>query len=151
MTSPARTAPWMAAPTATTSSGLTPLCGSRPKISLATASMAGMRVMPPTRTTSSTLNVAPLRLRASSRHRRHGPRLRSTSSCVSSSNFARVIFICRCFGPLASAVMNGRLMSVSMTVESSHLAFSAASLSRCRAIWSFRRSMPVSRWNLSAM
>ena len=33
-----------------------------------------------------------------------------------------------CFGPVASAVMNGRLISVSTTVESSILAFSAASL-----------------------
>ncbi len=31
LTSPFMTPPWMAAPTATTSSGLTPLCGSRPK------------------------------------------------------------------------------------------------------------------------
>ena len=31
LTSPARTAPWIAAPMATTSSGLTPLCGSFPK------------------------------------------------------------------------------------------------------------------------
>ncbi len=31
LTSPLRTPPWMAAPTATTSSGFTPLCGSLPK------------------------------------------------------------------------------------------------------------------------
>ena len=53
MTSPVRTAPWMAAPTATTSSGLTPLCGSLPKISLTICWTRGMRVEPPTSTTSS--------------------------------------------------------------------------------------------------
>ena len=50
-TSPFSTPAWMAAPTATTSSGLTPLCGSLP-VRLCTSSwMAGMRVEPPTRTT----------------------------------------------------------------------------------------------------
>ena len=43
----------MAAPTATTSSGLTPLCGSLPKISLTICWTRGMRVEPPTSTTSS--------------------------------------------------------------------------------------------------
>ena len=38
--------------------------------------------------------------------------------------------------------MNGRLMSVSITVESSILAFSAASFSRWSAMRSFDRSMP---------
>ena len=38
--------------------------------------------------------------------------------------------------------MNGRLMSVSITVDSSILAFSAASRRRCSAIRSLPRSMP---------
>src|SRR5256885_9375691 len=42
---------------------------------------------------------------------------------------ARESFMFRCFGPEASAVMNGRLMSVSIALESSCLAFSAASRS----------------------
>ena len=53
MTSPVRTAPWMAAPMATTSSGLTPLCGSLPKMSLTICWTRGIRVEPPTSTTSS--------------------------------------------------------------------------------------------------
>ncbi len=54
LTSPASTPAWIAAPTATTSSGLTPLCGSLPPNIFFTASTtAGMRVMPPTRITSS--------------------------------------------------------------------------------------------------
>jgi hypothetical protein len=49
----------------------------------------------------------------------------------------------RCFGPEASAVMNGRLISVWLAEDSSILAFSAASLRRCRASLSFFRSMPL--------
>ncbi len=37
--------------------------------------------------------------------------------------------------------MNGRLISVSLTADSSHFAFSATSLSRCSAILSLRRSI----------
>ena len=55
-TSPLRTPPWIAAPTATTSSGFTPLCGSLPlNSSLTTCCTLGMRVEPPTSTTSSIL------------------------------------------------------------------------------------------------
>jgi hypothetical protein len=43
--------------------------------------------------------------------------------------------------------MNGNEISVSSSVESSHLAASAASLMRCMAIMSSERSRPVSRWN----
>ena len=42
-------------------------------------------------------------------------------SSTSDSNFARVSFRFRCFGPEASAVMNGSVISVSWTVDSSHL------------------------------
>ena len=64
------------------------------------------------------------------------------SSC---SNFARVSVRSRCFGPDASAVMNGRLMSVSHARSTARiLAFSAASFRRCSAIRSLRRSMPSS-------
>ena len=51
--------------------------------------------------------------------------------------------IVRCLGPDWSAVMNGRLMSAWVWNERSFLAFSAASLSRCRAIWSLRRSIAL--------
>ena len=58
------------------------------------------------------------------------------------SNSERVSFISRCSGPSAVAVMNGRLIVVSMTWDSSIFAFSAASFSRCSAIRSFERSTP---------
>ena len=58
LTSPASTPAWIAAPTATTSSGLTPRCGSLPVSSLTFSCTAGMRVMPPTRTTWSIVRRA---------------------------------------------------------------------------------------------
>ena len=60
----------------------------------------------------------------------HGPTVLSTRSSTSCSSLALVRVIVRCLGPLASAVMNGRLIAVSSAVDSSHLARSAASLSR---------------------
>ena len=49
----------------------------------------------------------------------------STRSLVSSSNFALVRFISKCFGPSDVAVMNGRLIFVVVADESSFFAFSA--------------------------
>ncbi len=53
LTSPFSTAPWTAAPMATTSSGFTLRAGSRPKNCFTASMTLGMRVMPPTRITSS--------------------------------------------------------------------------------------------------
>ena len=79
-----------------------------------------------------------------------GGTVRSMSGCVSCSSLARVSVMLRCFGPLASAVMNGRLTSVCSTEESSIFAFSAASFRRCRAMRSLRRSIPSCFLNSSA-
>jgi hypothetical protein len=54
LTSPASTPPWIAAPTATASSGFTSLRGSLPKKSFTYFCTSGMRVWPPTRITSAT-------------------------------------------------------------------------------------------------
>ena len=62
-----------------------------------------------------------------------GPRQRSTRSAVSCSNVERMSVVTRCLGPVASAVMKGRLTCVWVTDESSTLAFSAASNRRCSA------------------
>ena len=72
---------------------------------------------------------------------------RSMNSLVKFSKVARESFISKCFGPLASEVMNGIFTSVSIAVESSILAFSAASSSLCKANGSFVTSMPVSFLN----
>ena len=61
---------------------------------------------------------------------RQGSIERSTRSAMSDSNFARLMVCCRCFGPEASAVMKGRLMSVEVPLESSIFAFSQASFRR---------------------
>ena len=97
LTSPASTPAWMAAPRATTSSGLTPRCGSLPVSSLTRSCTAGMRVMPPTRTTCS-ISVTPFSL-ASSSAWRTGFTTRSSRSPVSSVSLARVSRVSRCFGP----------------------------------------------------
>jgi len=80
-------------------------------------------------------------------HLRHGSVVRSTSGCTMPSNLARESLMFRCFGPLASAVMKGRLISVSLSASSSRLAFSAASRTRCMAMRSLLTSMPDSFLN----
>ena len=101
-TSPLKTPAWIAAPIATTSSGLTPLCGSLPPVSPRTKSwIIGIRLEPPTKTTSfSSLAFIPASFNAASK----GVLQRLTKSPVICSNLARVNFSCKCFGPEASAV-----------------------------------------------
>src|SRR5487761_2303052 len=138
-TSPLRTPAWTAAPTATTSSGLTPLLGSLPVTLVTNSWTAGMRVEPPTMMTWSILSmVRPASLMAWSKGERHF----STRCAVSSLNLARLILMSRCLGPSAVAVMKGRFTWVSWTEESSIFAFSAASFRRWTAILSFPRSTP---------
>src|SRR3954463_8372440 len=136
LTSPASTPAWMAAPTATTSSGLTPRCGSLPVSSLTFSWTEGMRVMPPTSTTWSTSTPASVSACLV------GPTVRSSRSFVSSLSLERDRRMSRCLGPDWSAVTNGSEICVSCVVDSSTLAFSAASNSRCSAILSCDRSMP---------
>ncbi|MNS91095.1 hypothetical protein D3C72_1251710 [compost metagenome] len=129
----------MAAPTATTSSGFTPLSGSLPKIAFTFSTTAGIRVIPPTSTISSTsLALRPASLSAFST----GSARRSTRSATNSSSFERVNLYSKCFGPSASAVRNGRFISISDVLESSFFAFSASSLRRCIAALSLFRSIP---------
>ena len=102
LTSPLRTPPWIAAPTATTSSGFTPLLGSLPKICFTLSWIAGIRVEPPTRITSSICEaVRPASFRACIQ----GAATASIRLDASCSNFARVRVLTRCFGPEAVAVM----------------------------------------------
>ena len=140
-TSPERTPACTAAPTATTSSGFTVRFGSLPKNFFTVSMIFGMRVWPPTSTISSICDGWSF---ASARHLRVGSMERSTRSSTSASSFARESLMERCFGPVWSAVRNGRLISVSAIEESSIFAFSAASLRRWSTILSFETSMPVS-------
>ena len=65
------------------------------------------------------------------------------------SNLARVNLTFKCLGPLASAVIYGKLTSVLAALDNSILAFSAESFKRCKANISFLRSMPESFLNSS--
>mmetsp|Transcript_458 Transcript_458/g.1376 ORF Transcript_458/g.1376 Transcript_458/m.1376 type:complete len:344 (+) Transcript_458:693-1724(+) len=146
LTSPRRTPPWMAAPMATTSSGFTPLLGSRPKSSFTMVCTLGMRDIPPTRRTS---EISPVVIPASLTQFLHGCLVRSRRPATRSSSLARVSVIAMCFGPVASAVMKGKLMSVDCAEDNSILAFSAASRRRCTASLSPFKSMPCSFLNVA--
>src|SRR6267378_3026257 len=78
---------WTAAPSATTSSGFNSVCGFRSKNSWTMRRTSGVRVVPPTRTTSST--SAGLSW-ASARACLRGPIVRSTMGRISASNSPRV-------------------------------------------------------------
>ena len=107
--SPLSTPPCMAAPMATTSSGLTPLWGSLPNISFTVSCTFGILVWPPTSITSS-MSLA--EYPASFSALRQGCLVRDTKSSTSCSSLALVRVIVRCLGPVASAVTNGRFISV---------------------------------------
>mmetsp|Transcript_853 Transcript_853/g.3333 ORF Transcript_853/g.3333 Transcript_853/m.3333 type:complete len:480 (-) Transcript_853:793-2232(-) len=139
LTSPPNTPAWTAAPSATTSSGLTVTLGSLPVRLLTRAWTAGILVLPPTRMISS---ISLRSNEASLREFSTGMRHLSSKSEHSSSNLALVRVFSMCLGPSAVAVMKGSEMEVWLSVESSILAFSLASVSLCRACLSFLRSMP---------
>ena len=92
------------------------------------------------------LILRPASLRAVSQ----GVMLLFTKSSTNCSNLALVKSMFKCLGPSWVAVINGRFTFVFCELESSILAFSAASLRRCMAIGSFLRSMPSSLLNSSA-
>mmetsp|Transcript_2038 Transcript_2038/g.7610 ORF Transcript_2038/g.7610 Transcript_2038/m.7610 type:complete len:283 (+) Transcript_2038:1189-2037(+) len=126
-TSPASTPACTAAPRATTSSGFTLMLGSFFVRLFTRSRIAGMRVDPPTRITSSTsLRVNLASFKACST----GTRQRLIKSSQSCSNLDLVRLLSMCFGPSAVAVMKGSEIEVVDVVESSILAFSAASVSR---------------------
>ena len=80
----------------------------------------------------------------------HGGIVFLIKSSTRASNFALVNFILMCFGPVLSAVINGKFISVCVVEESSIFAFSAASLSLCKANLSVLKSIPWSFLNSSA-
>ena len=100
--SPLRTAPWVAAPKATASSGLISFLASLPKKSATVFWTIGILVCPPTRITSLIsfgLSFASFKAVLT------GSKLLVTKSPTKDSSLALVIFCTKCFGPLASAVM----------------------------------------------
>ena len=100
--SPVRTPPWIAAPTATTSSGLTPLEGALPKIFSTISWIAGIRVEPPTRITSSISLLERPASRSAASQGATQAWMRRSASC---SNFARVSVRTRCLGTPPTGMM----------------------------------------------
>ena len=95
LTSPPKTPPWIAAPTATTSSGLTDWFGVLPKKSFTTWTTLGILVIPPTIITSSRSWASSL---ASLRQSSTGLRVFWIRSSTRLSILARVSFIVRWSG-----------------------------------------------------
>ena len=144
--SPASTLPCTAAPAATASSGLTSRRGALPNNFSTTSCTFGIRVIPPTRITSSmSAPVTPASFIAVLQ----GSIERWISSSTSCSNLARLIVTFMCLGPLASAVMYGKFTDVCAELDNSILAFSAASFRRCRASISCFKSTALSFLNSS--
>jgi hypothetical protein len=103
LTSPLSTPACRQAPTATTSSGFTPLFGSLPPVSSLTRSTtAGIRVEPPT---STTCWMSPSFTPASLITCWNGDLQRSSRSEVIFWNSARVSLVSRCSGPCSEWVM----------------------------------------------
>ncbi len=107
----------------------------------------GIRVEPPTSTTSSiSLGVSP----ASFKARLTGTRNRPNKSSHKPSNWERVRRVSKWTGPCSVAAMKGKLISVTLTAESSILAFSAASIKRCKDCRSLLKSTFSCSRNCSA-
>ena len=140
VTSPAMMPACIAAPIATASIGSTPDSGVLPTTSPTNFLTSGILVGPPTITILPMSETATF---ASSSAFSMDGLQRCTIGSMSSSSFALVILISRFFAPDdGSFAMNGRLTSVSITVDSSIFAFSAASRMRVIAVASDPRSMP---------
>ena len=137
--SPAKIPAWIAAPIATTSSGLTVWFGFLPVKDSTNAWIAGIRVDPPTNTTSF---MSDLSKRASFSAFSTGIRHLEIKFSPNFSKVSLVNSVSICFGPVASAVINGKEIFVFSTVDNSIFAFSAASVKRCKAWISFDKSIP---------
>ena len=102
--------------------------------------------MPPTITTSFiSLALKP----ESSNAVLHGINVLSINFPTKASSLALVNFRFTCLGPVLSAVMKGKLISVCVAEDNSIFAFSAASFSRCKASLSILKSIPLSFLNSS--
>ena len=138
-TSPAKMPPWIEAPVATHSIGSMPLSAFLPIKSSTNFLMIGILVGPPTNIIlSMSFGLSLESLIACSKGCLHLC-INGSTSC---STLALVSFMLKCFGLPSTDVMNGRLISVSKTAESSIFAFSAASLNLCIAVSSSLKSTP---------
>mmetsp|Transcript_41095 Transcript_41095/g.132176 ORF Transcript_41095/g.132176 Transcript_41095/m.132176 type:complete len:255 (-) Transcript_41095:750-1514(-) len=139
-----RSSPWIAAPMATASSGLTLCCGNceRPKNSLMSCWILGIRVLPPTITISS---MSVLASPASFSTCLIGSKVFVKSSAFKCSNFERVS-VSRRSWPLKKASTSTVVLT---SVLSARFASSTATRSRCIARRSPLGSLPALLWNCS--
>ena len=115
-----------------------------PKKFLTSSITFGILVIPPTNITSFISDAdKPASLRAVW----HGGIVLVIKSSTKASNFALVIFKFMCFGPVLSAVINGKFISVWAAEDNSIFAFSAASFNLCNANLSDFKSIPFSFLN----
>jgi len=77
----------------------------------------------------------------------HGGIVLEIRSSTRASSLALVNFRFMCFGPVLSAVINGKLISVCSAEDNSIFAFSAASFNLCKANLSDFKSIPLSFLN----
>ena len=145
--SPANTPAWIAAPIATHCIGSTPLSALRPTNFSNAFWTDGIRVGPPTRITLSTL---PGLIFASLKAFLIGFSQRLITGPTISSNLALVRSSSKCFGPLESDQIYGRLIVAFRVLLNSIFAFSAASRRRCLDAGSSRKSIPLSDLKISA-
>ena len=147
LTSPDKTPPWTAAPSATTSSGFTLLFGSFPKKVLTVSITFGILVMPPTRIISL---ISPAFSPASFSASSHGFTVLWIRSSAKDSNLDLEIGSSKCLGPDASAEIKGIFTLVCSVVDNSIFAFSAPSFNLCNASLSSRKSIEFFFLNSSA-
>ena len=76
-----------------------------------------------------------------------GANVLSISFSTNASSLALVNFKLTCLGPVLSAVIKGRFISVWVAEDNSIFAFSAASFNLCKASLSVLKSMPLSFLN----
>ena len=104
----------------------------------------GILVIPPTITISS---ISLAEIPASFRAVLQGGIVLAIKSSTKASSLALVIFKFICLGPVLSAVMKGKLISVCSAADNSIFAFSAASFNLCKANLSDLKSIPLSFLN----
>ncbi len=127
LTSPVNTPPWIAAPTATTSSGFTPFDGFLPKNFSTSSTTLGILVEPPTKITSSISEaLSPESFKATLQ----GSSILLKRESANCSNFALDNVLTKCFGIPSTGIIYGKLISVLVELDNSILAFSAASFKR---------------------
>ena len=139
VTSPAIIPAWTAAPNATASIGSTPDSASFPTVSLTNFLTIGILVGPPTRTI---FVISVFGIFASSIALSTDDLHLWTIGFTRSSSFALVSLTSKFLEPEESCAINGKLISVSITVDNSIFAFSPPSLILVIAVLSFERSTP---------